>query len=579
MPPVAVARISELPALPILKKNLSGRSNPVHTPFSEFVDCTVAAELYTTYDESMSAKSLAAQQDHCGSGPQSYDPADFPPDILWAPAPEVVTPSATSGYRKLAEPLADWVAGYVWTACSTGFSLPSAFSQSLTIVKQRSRSPPSHLANAVHSLLLSTVLQPSAVFFGRLEARFRAVLLGNGLDQDVMEASAPFRLIVLGFMLANKWLDVHTFSNKIWHTISNVPIATLNKLESLTLDIFAYNLSVPSSDWRQWLSHLVSYHQLYSPLHLQPISRPSTNPRPIVLLALNEIIQATAACNFNSACPQPVFIGIGGRRRERMEKEQARSVDVLEIDSDEDGPLREEYMPKRRIRCAGRKASEYARIKDLHQISVRLFEKHSIPLGTTNNGAPLQEVSMNNVLPPFYPEPSSGGGNLHRGSFGAPTQPPNKRSFLGLPNWGGPSSDFLTLDTDVSLWRSNSEVFQHRKASFGPGSAEHGSGSRTSQQLRPYPSPNVSTYMHSRDGSSLFASSPQGVNNGDMYAIIHRLDRLFQDKKGSYVKFLARCGASAQRLLDVLQDLLDYDSKFATMNKRRLFKALIRLSG
>ena len=98
--------------------------------------------------------------------------------------------------------------------------------------------PPTHLAAAVHSLLLSTLLQPSAVFlalwyivqlpvyFGAAalgaehvkEARFRLALLGTGLDREVMEANAPFRLIVLGCMLANKWLDDHTFSNKTWYS-------------------------------------------------------------------------------------------------------------------------------------------------------------------------------------------------------------------------------------------------------------------------------------------------------------------------------------------------------------------------
>ncbi|KAJ7781531.1 hypothetical protein B0H16DRAFT_1710730 [Mycena metata] len=360
-------------------------SSPVGpvTPFGEFVDRAVAADAYPPYAESLSAKSQAAQQEHYSSGPQSYDNAEFHPYIpsdrfkedVAAPVPEVVTPTATSGYRKLAEPLSDWVANYIWKACCTGFSLPSAFSRpSGSVVQQRSSFPPSYLANAVHSLLLSTLLQPSAVFLAiwyivRLpvyydaaplsvdyvkELRFRAALLGNGLDQDVNEASVPFRLIVLGCMLANKWLDDHTFSNKTWHTISNVPIQTLNRLESLALDIFAYDLSVPSSDWSQWLSHLVSYHQLSSsPSHPQPISRPSTNPHAIVRKALDEIIQAPAACNFSSSSPQPVFIGLDERRRERMEKEQARSVDVLEIDLDEDGPLREEYLPKRRISAAG----------------------------------------------------------------------------------------------------------------------------------------------------------------------------------------------------------------------------------
>lgn len=51
------------------------------------------------------------------------------------------------------------------------------------------------------------------------ELRFRMVLLGENhrLNQDVTDNTAPFRLIVLGCMLANKWLDDHTFSNKTWY--------------------------------------------------------------------------------------------------------------------------------------------------------------------------------------------------------------------------------------------------------------------------------------------------------------------------------------------------------------------------
>jgi len=97
------------------------------------------------------------------------------------------------------------------------------------------------LANSVRSLLLSTLLQPSAVLlgiwyivhlpvrFGRIslkpdavkEARFRLELFGLTEWQDsgslqAAEAHAPFRLVLLGCMLANKWLDDHTFSNKTW---------------------------------------------------------------------------------------------------------------------------------------------------------------------------------------------------------------------------------------------------------------------------------------------------------------------------------------------------------------------------
>jgi hypothetical protein len=107
------------------------------------------------------------------------------------------------------------------------------------LLKQYPVSPPGYLSASIHSLLLSTLLQPSAVLLAlwyivRLpvyfdaavlsadhvkEIHFRAELFGHATenpDRDAKESSAPFKLILLGCMLANKWLDDHTFSNKTW---------------------------------------------------------------------------------------------------------------------------------------------------------------------------------------------------------------------------------------------------------------------------------------------------------------------------------------------------------------------------
>ncbi|KAJ7824686.1 kinase-like domain-containing protein, partial [Mycena leptocephala] len=62
------------------------------------------------------------------------------------------------------------------------------------------------------------------------------------------------------------------------------------------------------------------------------------------------------------------------------------------------------------------------------------------------------------------------------------------------------------------------------------------------------------------------------------HALTERLNKLFHEEKELYAKFLACRGASAQQLLDLLQDLLDYDSDLATLNRYRFFKALLRLS-
>jgi hypothetical protein len=355
------------------------------TPFGEFVDRAVAtAETYTSFEGLHSATDLVqheSQYHFAVDVPDQYHQYQAYHEEPKAAAPTqepVVIPSTTVSYKKLAEPLADWVASYVWKVCTTGMSLPSEFAlDNSGTPSSYSHAPPSYLAGSVHSLFLSTLLQPSAillalwyitrlpVFFGAVglstehvkELRFRVELLGDtrgGVDREALETNAPFRLVLLGCMLANKWLDDHTFSNKTWQSISNVPIESLNKLESLALDIFSHDLSTPPRAWSQWLTHLVEYHQsLSSPMHPQPISRPSTNPHSIIRKTLEEIIQAPVA--IDSSIPEPVFLGLEERRREKLgvDEYSADGIDVLEIDLDEDGPLREEYLPKRRVSRTG----------------------------------------------------------------------------------------------------------------------------------------------------------------------------------------------------------------------------------
>lgn len=145
------------------------------------------------------------------------------------------------------------------------------------------------------------------------------------------------------------------------HSISNVPIHTLNKLESLTLDIFSYDLSISSQQWSQWLAHVISYHlSLSSPVHPQPISRPSSNPHSIVRKTIEDIMKAPSTCERASTVPQPVFIGLEERLREKIDQAECER-EVLEIDLDEDGPLRQEYLPKRH---ASNSASQHSQPRE-----------------------------------------------------------------------------------------------------------------------------------------------------------------------------------------------------------------------
>lgn len=236
------------------------------TPFGAFVDRAVADVVsYPTSFSSQYAEQCAMADYYQGkqANAEPYHPPPVFPTLAEPPKeqdphPDTITSSPTLGYKTLSEPLAEWMATYVWKVCTTGFGLPHAFSQPsyvssyshlscLTLIYICSinapvypTAAPSYLAPSIHSLLLATLLQPSAallavwyivrlpVYFGAAplsvelvkEKAFKSTLLADGctgFDSDTSEGSATFRLVVLGCMLANKWLDDHTFSNKTWY--------------------------------------------------------------------------------------------------------------------------------------------------------------------------------------------------------------------------------------------------------------------------------------------------------------------------------------------------------------------------
>ncbi|CAL1700888.1 unnamed protein product [Somion occarium] len=325
--------------------NASGNNDPSSspigpaTPFEHYVDRAVAdAQNTLSYSSHRHPVDVVSQntytyEDYCNN--QCYQCQQYDQQVHQAiqPAAEPSpTPSANDDYKKLAEPLSEWMASFVWKVCTTGAYIKHAPPRDLPN-RHYSHAPPSSLARNIHSLFMSTLLQPSAIFlamhyivnlpvyFGpcqlgfhhEKEMRFRQELLGEPhslLDRD--DSYAPFRLILLGCMLANKWLDDHTFSNKTWHSISSVPIQSLN------------------------------------------------SPHMIIRRSIDTLIQANSQWQEN---PQhPVFLGLDEKRKADEQLEQVYDVDVLDIDLDEEGPLRLEYVPKRRVSGAG--SARYSRSQE-----------------------------------------------------------------------------------------------------------------------------------------------------------------------------------------------------------------------
>jgi hypothetical protein len=97
------------------------------TPFGQFVDRAVAATEQFTCNNTYPAP--ISQHAECYHSQSPMQQMVVAPTVGLIPSP-----TATDTYRKLAEPLANWIADYVWKACTTGMSLPPAFCQSKWVV-------------------------------------------------------------------------------------------------------------------------------------------------------------------------------------------------------------------------------------------------------------------------------------------------------------------------------------------------------------------------------------------------------------------------------------------------------------
>lgn len=134
------------------------------------------------------------------------------------------------------------------------------------------------------------------------------------------------------------------------HTISEIPIRGINKLELLALALFEQDLSIPSQAWEQWLLHLRQYHLTSSPFP-SPIRRPSyADSNALIRKFIDDLtaLQGKSEMKGGSMPPQPVFSPLLNNDMENSPTSTATQVGSYEIDLDEDGPLREEYVPKRR---------------------------------------------------------------------------------------------------------------------------------------------------------------------------------------------------------------------------------------
>ncbi|CAO3636149.1 unnamed protein product [Cunninghamella blakesleeana] len=77
------------------------------------------------------------------------------------------------------------------------------------------------------------------------------------------------RLFTTALVLANKYLDDNTFTNKTWSEVSNIPVLELNIMEMEFLSALQYNIHIPYDQFFKWI---LQCHPWIVPTLLQPSS-------------------------------------------------------------------------------------------------------------------------------------------------------------------------------------------------------------------------------------------------------------------------------------------------------------------
>ena len=137
--------------------------------------------------------------------------------------------------------------------------------------QRRPRTPNKHaaLGNEVspafrhfaHQVLAQTLLTPTALILALYYVQLLPAAIGSDAETALgllaqPASTTPFKLLTLGLMLANKFLDDNTFLNKTWHEVTGIPLAELNKMESYFLCRTQFHLSLSDAAWHQHLTRL-----------------------------------------------------------------------------------------------------------------------------------------------------------------------------------------------------------------------------------------------------------------------------------------------------------------------------------
>ncbi|EJT99080.1 hypothetical protein DACRYDRAFT_24148 [Dacryopinax primogenitus] len=197
---------------------------------------------------------------------------------------------------------------YIWYSDSIGLPLTEAEQQqqdsqdSLPIEEEiRTRmqfNPSKDFITFMQGILSTTQLSRSVVVL----ALYYVYKLRQSASVPASRGSET-RLAVAALMLANKYVDDNTYTNRTWSDVSHLPLTDINKAEEEFLNGINHNLCVSRPTYDAWLKTLKSLahardqeHAAY--LHKRSVLRPRT-------MQIRKLVRARSSSPLKPRLPQP----------------------------------------------------------------------------------------------------------------------------------------------------------------------------------------------------------------------------------------------------------------------------------
>ncbi|KAF9119790.1 hypothetical protein BG015_006236, partial [Linnemannia schmuckeri] len=154
--------------------------------------------------------------------------------------------------------LAEFASVMVYTLWHTRPNINGASSNAYNVVPHRISVPPSAgpaFRKFCLKVLSATQLSSSVIL---LSLKYIQKLLKNNPSIHGQQGS-EFRLFTVSLMLANKFLDDNTFTNKTWSDVTGINVKEINVMEMEFLNQVQFSLYVSEAEYLDWLHSLETW--------------------------------------------------------------------------------------------------------------------------------------------------------------------------------------------------------------------------------------------------------------------------------------------------------------------------------